>query len=53
MQNGFLELDRVAGRYGGWVAVEDLSLSLGPAQRLVLLGPSSAGKSTVLACQAQ
>jgi putative spermidine/putrescine transport system ATP-binding protein len=49
MPSGFLELDRVAGRYGGHVAVEDLSLSLGPAQRLVLLGPPAAGKSVVLA----
>jgi putative spermidine/putrescine transport system ATP-binding protein len=49
MPDVFLVLDRVAGRYGGRVAIEDLSLSLGPAQRLVLLGPPSAGKSTVLA----
>jgi len=48
MPETFLELDRVAGRYGGHIVVRNLSFSLAHGQRLALLGPPSSGKAAVL-----
>lgn len=44
-----LQLDQVARRRAGRVAVQDLSLALAPGQVLGLLGVNGAGKSTTLA----
>ena len=42
-----LRLDGVARRFGGLVAVDGVSLSLGPRQRLAVIGPNGAGKTTL------
>jgi branched-chain amino acid transport system ATP-binding protein len=42
-----LRLDGVARRFGGLVAVDGVSLSLGSRQRLAVIGPNGAGKTTL------
>ncbi len=42
-----LELDGVTMRFGGLVAVNDLSLSIEPGHLYGLIGPNGAGKTTV------
>ncbi len=43
-----VELDRVTHRYGGFLAVQDIRLSIRAGEFLALLGPSGCGKTTLL-----
>ena len=43
-----VELDHVWKRYGGFVAVKDLNLSIRDGEFVVLVGPSGCGKTTTL-----
>jgi multiple sugar transport system ATP-binding protein len=43
-----LELDRITKHFGGKTAVDQLSLTAGEGEFVVLLGPSGCGKSTLL-----
>ena len=45
---GALRFDGVAKRYGDFVAVQSLDLSIAPGEFLTLLGPSGSGKTTLL-----
>ena len=43
-----LVLDRVAKRFGGILAVDDLSFEVGAGEIVALIGPNGSGKSTTL-----
>ena len=43
-----IKVDNLSKRFGGLVALDDVSLELGPSQEKVILGTCSAGKSTLL-----
>jgi putative spermidine/putrescine transport system ATP-binding protein len=45
-----LALHALTKRYGGFTAVEDVSLTVERGQFLTLLGPSGSGKTTILMC---
>jgi branched-chain amino acid transport system ATP-binding protein len=42
-----LRLEGVSRRFGGLVAVDGVSLTLGPCRRLAVIGPNGAGKTTL------
>ena len=45
-----IEVSGLTKLYGDFVAVEDLSFSVGPTEVLGLVGPNGAGKTTTLRC---
>lgn len=50
MMNGDLNLSGVTKRFGGLVAVDDLSFNVKKGQVYGLIGPNGAGKTTVFNC---
>lgn len=45
-----LEIDGLRLRYGGFTALDDVSLTVRRGDRLVLIGPSGSGKSSLIRC---
>lgn len=45
-----LEFRNVEVRYGGFIALRDIALSVGPGERVAIFGHNGAGKTTLLRC---
>ena len=50
MAESLLEIGNVGKRFGGFVALEDINLTVAPNERLGLIGPNGSGKSTLVNC---
>jgi branched-chain amino acid transport system ATP-binding protein len=50
MTRPLLEVENLSKRFGGFVALDGIALSVAPGERLGLIGPNGSGKSTLVNC---
>ncbi len=50
MTSPLLEVESVGKRFGGFVALEGIDLTVAPGERIGLIGPNGSGKSTLVNC---
>jgi branched-chain amino acid transport system ATP-binding protein len=50
MAEPLLHVDNLGKRFGGFVALEGINLSVQPGERVGLIGPNGSGKSTLVNC---
>ena len=50
MTEPLLRIEQVGKRFGGFVALDSIDLTVAPGERLGLIGPNGSGKSTLVNC---